>query len=189
MSSRQNNHLPARGSSSLDNPPSRGSSSGSGHGQGAGAGYGQGQGESKWASAAASIESDYDGQRSWEHVDDEPEDFDSSSWLDRKTKKVQNDSLNTSRRALEKMENAQGIAQSNLSKLASQSGALVCLSCLYVVHTHNLTQMYRTTLWSRKEITRDRLPCANLRSQNRPIKGFKSVLHAPRFWLQVCEAP
>jgi hypothetical protein len=57
-------------------------------------------------------------------VNDEPEDYDSSGWLDRKTKKVQNESLGTSRRALEKLENAQGVAQSNLSKLAAQSEQL-----------------------------------------------------------------
>ena len=90
--------------------------------------YGQhqlgGQPGNKWADAAASIQEDYNAPpvRTWETVDDEPENYDDSGWLERKTKKTQMDSLNTSQRALEKVNHAQMVAQNNLEKLALQSG-------------------------------------------------------------------
>lgn len=82
--------------------------------------------QNRWAAAAASIQDDYNGpSRSWSNMNDEPEDYNSSDWLDRKTKQVQGDSLDTSRRALGKLTTAQELAQSNLAKMAAQSGIFI----------------------------------------------------------------
>ncbi|RKO90187.1 hypothetical protein BDK51DRAFT_21797 [Blyttiomyces helicus] len=80
---------------------------------------------SRWEAAAQAAET---GQqrtyKSWETVDDEPEDFDNSDWLDRKTKKVQNDSLMSTRRALQKMNDTEKTAERNLEKMNSQTEQL-----------------------------------------------------------------
>ena len=81
--------------------------------------------DSKWADAANSIEKNEAGYQSWQDVDQEPEDYNSSDWLTRKTKKVQNDSLNSTQRALSRVNEAHSVAQSNLSRLAEQSGNLL----------------------------------------------------------------
>jgi hypothetical protein len=78
----------------------------------------------KWSSAADSIQDDFNNRPSWKDVDQEPEDYDNSGWLDRKTKKIQNDSLETSSRILSKVEHAQNVAQTSLSQLHAQSEKL-----------------------------------------------------------------
>ncbi|KAI9090876.1 hypothetical protein DFS34DRAFT_636773 [Phlyctochytrium arcticum] len=103
---------------------------------GYGGGSNAGNGGSRWAAAAQAAEqrtSNYGGGggngsstgfRSWENVDEEPEDYDSSGWLERKTKKVQNDSLHGTRRALARLNEADNLASSNLTRLHSQSEQL-----------------------------------------------------------------
>ncbi|KND02707.1 uncharacterized protein SPPG_01790 [Spizellomyces punctatus DAOM BR117] len=83
----------------------------------------------RWAAAAQAAESAYNGgtstgYRSWETVEEEPEDYDNSDWLERKTKKVQNDSLLSTRRALERLNETDSLAQQNMEKLAQQSEQL-----------------------------------------------------------------
>ncbi|KAI8818622.1 uncharacterized protein EV422DRAFT_559589 [Fimicolochytrium jonesii] len=86
----------------------------------------------KWTSAAAqAAEGNYHhngplttGYRSWETVDEEAEDYDSTEWLDRKTKKVQNDSLMSTRRAVERLNESDIIARENMVKLSGQSEQL-----------------------------------------------------------------
>ncbi|TPX61259.1 hypothetical protein SpCBS45565_g07296 [Spizellomyces sp. 'palustris'] len=81
----------------------------------------------RWAAAAAQAADgnrSSTGYRSWETVDDEPEDFDNTDWLQRKTKKVQNDSLHSTRRALQRLNETDAIATSNLTKLNQQSEQL-----------------------------------------------------------------
>ncbi|KAJ3047305.1 Protein transport protein S9 plasma membrane t-SNARE, partial [Rhizoclosmatium hyalinum] len=82
----------------------------------------------KWASAAAAAEEHqrsggrrYDG---WENVDQEEENHDDEGWLARKTRAVQNDSVNTTRRALQKAREADEIADRSLNKLNEQSEQL-----------------------------------------------------------------
>ncbi|KAJ3412719.1 Protein transport protein S9 plasma membrane t-SNARE [Chytridiales sp. JEL 0842] len=81
----------------------------------------------KWEAAAAAAES-YNqsggAYRSWETVDDEPEDYENEEWLQRKTKKVQDDSLQTTRKALQKLTMAEQTAQGSLVKLNQQSEQL-----------------------------------------------------------------
>ena len=49
-------------------------------------------------------------------------DMSNSEWLNNRTRKVQDDSLNTSRRALQKMRDAERLAVENTSTMAGQSG-------------------------------------------------------------------
>ena len=81
---------------------------------------------SKWQDAADSIEKDYNSPTysSWQTINDEPEDYDSEEWLQKKTKKVQQESLESSQRALGRVHEASSIAQSNLSALAGQTEQL-----------------------------------------------------------------
>ncbi|KAJ3090796.1 hypothetical protein HK102_002659 [Quaeritorhiza haematococci] len=83
---------------------------GGGYGNGGG-GYGNGGGQTT-------------GYKPWEYIDDEPEDYDSSEWLERKTKKVQDDSLQSTRRALAKLNETETVATSNMSKLGAQTEQL-----------------------------------------------------------------
>ncbi|KAJ3023272.1 Protein transport protein S9 plasma membrane t-SNARE [Thoreauomyces humboldtii] len=80
----------------------------------------------RWAAAAQAAEQEGGGTsyRSWETVDEEPEKYDDSDWLDRKTTKVQNDSLLSSRRALQRMHEADAVAVNNLNRLHSQGEQL-----------------------------------------------------------------
>ncbi|KAJ3166944.1 Protein transport protein S9 plasma membrane t-SNARE [Geranomyces variabilis] len=81
----------------------------------------------RWAAAAAQAaegQTSNGGYRSWETVDEEPEQYDDSGWLDRKTQKVQNDSLMSSRRALQRLNQADEVAVNNLSRLHSQGEQL-----------------------------------------------------------------
>ncbi|KAI9208197.1 uncharacterized protein BJ171DRAFT_419901 [Polychytrium aggregatum] len=78
----------------------------------------------KWAAAAQAAESGSTGYRNWETVDDEPEDYNSSEWLTRKTKKVQDDSLQSSRRALQRLREAEQVAEQNLSTIDMQGEQL-----------------------------------------------------------------
>ncbi|KAJ3179890.1 Protein transport protein S9 plasma membrane t-SNARE [Geranomyces variabilis] len=81
----------------------------------------------RWAAAAAQAaegQTNNGGYRSWETVDEEPEQYDDSGWLDRKTQKVQNDSLMSSRRALQRLNRADEVAVNNLSRLHSQGEQL-----------------------------------------------------------------
>ncbi|KAI8851785.1 hypothetical protein BC829DRAFT_386014 [Chytridium lagenaria] len=74
---------------------------------------------SKWASAAQAAETQNQsgyassGYKGWEN-----------GWLQRKTKKVQNDSLETSRKALAKLNQSEAVASSSLNKLNKQSEQL-----------------------------------------------------------------
>ncbi|KAJ3023273.1 Protein transport protein S9 plasma membrane t-SNARE [Thoreauomyces humboldtii] len=87
-------------------------------------------GANKWTNAAAAAEqSSHDNgmpavQRSWETVDEEEEDYENEGWLDRKTKKVQNDSLMSSRRAVERLHATDAVATDNMAKLSYQSEQL-----------------------------------------------------------------
>jgi synaptosomal-associated protein 29 len=79
---------------------------------------------SKWQDAADNIESDFEAGKSWKNVDDEVEDLNNEHYIQRKTKKVQNDSLDTSSRILSKVENAQIMATHSLQKLSAQGEKL-----------------------------------------------------------------
>ncbi|KAI9096609.1 hypothetical protein DFS34DRAFT_581218 [Phlyctochytrium arcticum] len=85
---------------------------------------------SRWAAAAQAAESGHRGSfaqsnnRSWQNVDEELEDYDDGGWLDRKTQKVQNDSLASTRRAVERLNEADMVATRNLEMLAQQSEQL-----------------------------------------------------------------
>ncbi|KAJ3095580.1 hypothetical protein HDU97_006783, partial [Phlyctochytrium planicorne] len=91
---------------------------------------GGGGGGGKWAAAAQAAESQNangygsSGYRGWENVDEEQENYDDEGWLQRKTKKTQMDSLESTRRALAKMEQSESVASSSLNKLNSQSEQL-----------------------------------------------------------------
>ncbi|KAJ3057255.1 Protein transport protein S9 plasma membrane t-SNARE [Rhizophlyctis rosea] len=83
----------------------------------------------KWAVAAHAAEqqnrtgtSSYAG--TWENVDDAPEDYEDSAWLEAKTKKVQNDSLSSTRRALQRLNETETVGQNNLTRLNQQSEQL-----------------------------------------------------------------
>ncbi|KAJ3165739.1 Protein transport protein S9 plasma membrane t-SNARE [Geranomyces variabilis] len=87
----------------------------------------------KWTAAAQAAENHHTGMydggsstgyRTWENVDDEPEDYENSEWLDRKTKKVQNESLMSTRRAVEKLHAADTVATENMTKLNYQGEQL-----------------------------------------------------------------
>ncbi|KAJ3151880.1 Protein transport protein S9 plasma membrane t-SNARE [Geranomyces michiganensis] len=87
----------------------------------------------KWTAAAQAAENHHTGMydggsstgyRTWENVDDEPEDYDNEGWLDRKTKKVQNESLMSTRRAVEKLNAADSLAAENMAKLNYQGEQL-----------------------------------------------------------------
>ncbi|KAJ3154534.1 Protein transport protein S9 plasma membrane t-SNARE [Geranomyces michiganensis] len=81
----------------------------------------------RWAAAAAQAaegNGSYGGYKSWETVDEEPEQYEDSGWLERKTMKVQNDSLMSSRRALQRLNQADEVAVDNLSRLHSQGEQL-----------------------------------------------------------------
>ncbi|KAI9011176.1 hypothetical protein BC832DRAFT_590421 [Gaertneriomyces semiglobifer] len=79
-----------------------------------------------WAGAAARAaeENGSTAYKSWETVDDEPEDYDNEEWLDRKTQKVQNDSLMSTRRALQRVMETEDVGRSNLEKLGMQGEQL-----------------------------------------------------------------
>ncbi|KAJ3175774.1 Protein transport protein S9 plasma membrane t-SNARE [Geranomyces variabilis] len=87
----------------------------------------------KWTAAAQAAENHHTGMydggsstgyRTWENVDDEPEDYENTEWLDRKTKKVQNESLMSTRRAVEKLHAADAVATENMTKLNYQGEQL-----------------------------------------------------------------
>ncbi|KAJ3119617.1 hypothetical protein HK100_000232 [Physocladia obscura] len=84
-----------------------------------------GGGGSKWAQAANAVETGrtnrYDG---WENVNDEEENYDDEGWLSRKTRNVQNESADTTRRALQKARDAEELAARSLNQLNSQSEQL-----------------------------------------------------------------
>ncbi|KAJ3204854.1 hypothetical protein HDU67_009253 [Dinochytrium kinnereticum] len=89
-----------------------------------------GSSSSKWAAAAQAAEtqnkSGYasSGYKGWENVDNETENYDDEGWLARKTKKTQNDSLESSRKALAKLQQSESVAASSLNKLNNQSEQL-----------------------------------------------------------------
>jgi synaptosomal-associated protein 29 len=79
----------------------------------------------KWASAATLSQSQHSGsgEQGWnEQADLGPEDYNSSEWLSGKTKQVQNQSLQSSRRALERLHAAEDAGRRNLVTLANQGG-------------------------------------------------------------------
>ncbi|RKP02421.1 hypothetical protein CXG81DRAFT_10831 [Caulochytrium protostelioides] len=57
-------------------------------------------------------------------IHDEPEDWNSSEWLSKKTRDVQDESLASSRRALQRMREAEDVAASNITKMYTQSEQL-----------------------------------------------------------------
>ncbi|KAJ3060568.1 hypothetical protein HDU98_003491 [Podochytrium sp. JEL0797] len=91
---------------------------------------GGGGGGGKWAAAAAAAE---DQQRNgggagryagWENVHEEDDNYDDEGWLSRKTRAVQDDSVNTTRRALQKARDAEDMAGRSLNQLNQQSEQL-----------------------------------------------------------------
>lgn len=83
----------------------------------------------KWASAATLSQNQHSGSKdsAWnEQADLGPEDYNSSEWLSGKTRQVQNQSLATSRRALERLHAAEDAGRRNLVTLANQGG-IFCL--------------------------------------------------------------
>ncbi|KAJ3036044.1 Protein transport protein S9 plasma membrane t-SNARE [Rhizophlyctis rosea] len=84
---------------------------------------------SKWAVAAQAAETQNQTGRSayggrWEDVDEAPEDYEDSQWLEAKTKKVQNDSLQSTRRAVQRLNETEAVGESNLTRLNQQSEQL-----------------------------------------------------------------
>lgn len=78
---------------------------------------------SRWAAAARAVEGEGStGYNNWQTIDDEREDYDNSEWLERKTKAVQNDSVLSTRRAVQRLQESELLAASNLEILALQSG-------------------------------------------------------------------
>jgi hypothetical protein len=151
------NSSTSRSHDSMSNSP-RYSSNSNGTYSGSGANQQQQGGSNKWAAAAANAEQQQNqggsGSRyaGWETVDQEEENYSDQGWLDRKTRKVQNDSVETTRRALAKMREAEESAGNSLSKLNQQSGnylSLLFLSLFFLFiispspssssHTHNLS--------------------------------------------------
>lgn len=63
-------------------------------------------------------------ERSWQNVDEEEENYNDEGWLQRKTKKVQDDSVNTTRQALSKLREAEDSASAGLTRLNQQSEQL-----------------------------------------------------------------
>ncbi|KAI9364996.1 hypothetical protein DFJ73DRAFT_956192 [Zopfochytrium polystomum] len=63
-------------------------------------------------------------ERRWEDVDDEEENYNDEGWLERKTKKTQQDSVDTTRRALAKLREAEDSATAGLTRLNQQSEQL-----------------------------------------------------------------
>ncbi|KAJ3205580.1 hypothetical protein HDU82_005111 [Entophlyctis luteolus] len=82
-------------------------------------------GTSKWAQAASAVETGrtnrYDG---WENVHEEDENYDDEGYLARRTRAVQNDSAETTRRALQKAREAEDLAGRSLNQLNQQSEQL-----------------------------------------------------------------
>ncbi|KAI8608156.1 hypothetical protein BC830DRAFT_33433 [Chytriomyces sp. MP71] len=86
-------------------------------------------GSSKWAAAANAAEenarngggSKYAG---WENVHEEDDNYDDEGWLARKTRSTQNESRDTTRRALQKLYAAEEVGQKSLNQLNQQSEQL-----------------------------------------------------------------
>ncbi|KAJ3240162.1 Protein transport protein S9 plasma membrane t-SNARE [Chytriomyces hyalinus] len=90
---------------------------------------GGGGGTNKWAAAAsAAEEQSRNGGRpkyaGWENVHEEDENYDDEGYLARKTRATQNESRDTTRRALQKMYDAEEIGQKSLTQLNQQSEQL-----------------------------------------------------------------
>ncbi|KAJ3238833.1 Protein transport protein S9 plasma membrane t-SNARE [Chytriomyces hyalinus] len=88
-----------------------------------------GGGTSKWAAAASTAEEqNRNGGRpkyaGWENVHEEDENYDDEGYLARKTRATQNESRDTTRRALQKMYDAEEIGQKSLTQLNQQSEQL-----------------------------------------------------------------
>jgi hypothetical protein len=151
------NSSTSRSHDSMSNSP-RYSSNSNGTCSDSGANQQQQGGSNKWAAAAANAEQQQNqggsGSRyaGWETVDQEEENNSDQGWLDRKTRKVQNDSVETTRRVLAKVKEAEESAGNSLSKLNQQSGnylSLLFLSLFFLFiiplspssssHTHTLS--------------------------------------------------
>ncbi|KAL2918653.1 SNAP receptor activity protein [Polyrhizophydium stewartii] len=84
-------------------------------------------GASRWAAAAASAQHSYQDPRAggsgrtWR---DDEEDWDSGEWLEHKTKQVQGESLSSTRRALQRLNETQATAESSVARLNQQSEQL-----------------------------------------------------------------
>ncbi|KAJ3310419.1 hypothetical protein HDU76_003373 [Blyttiomyces sp. JEL0837] len=129
------------GNARYNQQPSYGGSSNNNYNTNA-SGSGGGGGGGKWAAAAAAAEEQnrsgsykpYDG---WENVDDEEENYEDEGWLARKTRATQNQSVETTRKALAKMTEAEDIASSSMVKLNNQSEQLYNIEHrLNVAHGH-----------------------------------------------------
>ncbi|KAI8927218.1 hypothetical protein BC831DRAFT_453218 [Entophlyctis helioformis] len=91
----------------------------------------------KWAAAASAAERSHQDPTAvatvtattqtatgYQYRDDAPEDWDNSDWLDGRTKQVQHDSRDSTRRALQRLNAAQETAEYNVNKLNQQSEQL-----------------------------------------------------------------
>lgn len=151
----------------------------------------------RWAQAAQAAEqSRYGngastGYRSWETVDEEPEDYDNGDWLQRKTKKVQNDSLMSTRRALQRLNETDTLAQSNMTKLHQQSGRnrFGLGNCLYLdcLHPPPLIS-FRTTLQSQQSPRVRRTACQSVGCESRPPQVPEQILLLAFFRWQKVQA-
>lgn len=120
------NDSSTRGSSAR--PSYRQTGPGAGAGGSRGSYRSNGPSRSKWEDACAEDdfnrnegEGEYNAFRS---VHDEPEDWDSSDWVQRKTQQVQEDSVQSTRRALQRINDSENIAMNNMQIINSQSEQL-----------------------------------------------------------------
>ncbi|KAJ3141393.1 hypothetical protein HK101_003412, partial [Irineochytrium annulatum] len=103
-----------------------------GGGYGGSSSGGGGGAPNKWAAAAEAAETGARGgygnsgpkYQGWENVDDEEENYDDEGYLARKTRKVQNDSLESTRRAVAKLQQSEETAMRSLNTMNKQSEQL-----------------------------------------------------------------
>ncbi|KAI8813288.1 hypothetical protein BJ742DRAFT_751952 [Cladochytrium replicatum] len=78
----------------------------------------------RWAAAAAAAENGHDNRPGYRNWEAKPEETDDLEYLQERTREVQNESLASTRRALNRIYETENIAQSSMSKLHSQSEQL-----------------------------------------------------------------
>ncbi|KAI8803583.1 hypothetical protein BJ742DRAFT_682969, partial [Cladochytrium replicatum] len=78
----------------------------------------------RWAAAATAAENGHDDRTGYKNREVRPEDTEDLEYLQERTRDVQNESLASTRRALNRICETENIAQSSMSKLHSQSEQL-----------------------------------------------------------------
>ncbi|KAH9272348.1 hypothetical protein BASA83_005441 [Batrachochytrium salamandrivorans] len=100
-----------------------------GGGGGGGSGGGGDGGGSRWANAASAAERSRHAPPGSRSYQDDEEDWDNSEWLQNKTKETQGESLSSTRRALQRLNETHATAQNNMGMMNQQSEQLHKIEC------------------------------------------------------------